>query len=121
MRLIVRVLVTAAAVGVAAWVLGGIRVDGTTGRQVVSVLGVGAILALVHLLVRPIVRTLAIPLYVLTLGLVTFVINALMLMLAAWIGARLDLAFRIQDFWSALLGALIVSVVSVVLSKVVGD
>lgn len=119
MRLIVRWLVTAAAVAVAAWVLDGITVGGTTSRQAVAILGVGAILALVNLLVRPIVRFLAIPLYLLTLGLITFVINALMLLLAAWIAEQLDLAFDVDGFWSALLGALIISIVSVVLSKLV--
>ena len=70
---------------------------------------------------RLIVRLISLPLFVLTLGLFTFVVNALMLLLTAWIGDQFDLAFEVDGFWSALLGALIISVVTFLLNVLLPD
>jgi putative membrane protein len=122
MRLIVRLLAGAAALAVAAGLIGGISVgSGTTGERVLTVLAVAVIFGLVNAIVRPIVRLISLPLFILTLGLFTFVVNALMLLLTAWIGDQLDLAFEVDGFWSALLGALVISVVSFVLNVLLPD
>ena len=66
--------------------------------------------------VRPIVRLLSLPLYVLTLGLFILVVNALMLLLTSWIADLLDVPFHVDGFWAAVLGGLVISFVSWALS-----
>ena len=113
MRLVVRLLAGAAALAVAAALVDGIRVGpGTTAARVLTLLAVAVIFGLVNAIVRPVVRLFTLPLLVVTLGLFTFVVNALMLLLTAWIGDQLQLAFEVDGFVAALLGALVISVVS---------
>jgi putative membrane protein len=122
MRLLVRLLAGAVALAVAAWLIEGISVGpGTTSERVLTLLAVAIIFGLVNAIVRPIVRLISIPLFILTLGLFTFVVNALMLLLTAWIGDQFDLAFHVDGFWSALLGALVVSVVTFILNVLLPD
>jgi putative membrane protein len=118
--LLIRVVINAAAIWVATRVVQGVTVEAaTTSRMIVTFLLVGLIFGLVNAFIRPVVKLFALPLYVLTLGLITFVINAAMLMLTSWISQRASLTFQVDDFFfSALLGALVVSVVSWILSLV---
>lgn len=119
MRFLLRWGVTAVAVAVAAWILPGITVDQP--HRIWTVLLVALVLGLVNAFIRPIIRGLSCGLIVLTLGLFTLVINGLMLWLASWITVRwLGLNLHVNGFWSAVLGALIISVVSVFLSIFVG-
>jgi putative membrane protein len=121
-RLLVRLVAGAVALGVAAWLIDGISVGpGTTNERVLTLLAVAVIFGLVNAIVRPIVRLISLPLFILTLGLFTFVVNALMLLLTAWIGDQFDLAFEVDGFWSALLGALVISVVSFLINVVLPD
>ena len=122
MRLIVRILAGAVALAVAAALIDGISVGpGTTSERLVTLLLVAVIFGLVNAIVRPIVRLISLPLFVITLGLFTFVVNALMLLLTAWIGDQFDLAFEVDGFWSALLGALVISVVTFALNVLLPD
>ena len=122
MRLIARILAGAVALAAAAWLIEGISVGpGTTSERILTLLAVAVIFGLVNAIVRPIARLISLPLLILTLGLFTFVVNALMLLLTAWIGEQLDLAFEVDGFWSALLGALVVSVVSFLLNVLLPD
>ena len=122
MRLIVRLLATAVALAVAAWLVDGISVGpGTDTERALTLLGVAVIFGLVNAIVRPILRLLTLPLVVLTLGLFLLVLNALMLLLTEWIAEQFDLAFQVDGFWSAVLGALIVTVVSFLINIVVPD
>ena len=122
MRFIVRVLAGAVALAVAAGLIEGISVGpGTTSERLFTLLAVAVIFGLVNAIIRPIVRLISIPLFIITLGLFTFVVNALMLMLTAWIGDQFDLAFEVDGFWSALLGALVISVVTFVLNVLLPD
>jgi putative membrane protein len=122
MRLIVRILAGAVALAVAAWLIEGISVGpGTTSERLFTLLAVAVIFGLVNAIVRPIVRLISIPLFILTLGLFTFVVNALMLLLTAWIGDQFDLSFEVSGFWSALLGALVISIVTFVLNVLLPD
>ncbi len=66
-------------------------------------------------------KLLTLPLLVLTLGLFAFVVNALMLLLTSWICDVLDLPFKVEGFWSALLGALVISVVTFLINLVLPD
>ena len=78
---------------------------------------VALIFGLVNAVIRPILILLALPLEIITLGLFIFVINAFMLLLTSWIAQGMGLGFRVDKFLAALLGALIISVVSFVLSR----
>ncbi|MBN1641488.1 MAG: phage holin family protein [Anaerolineae bacterium] len=119
MKLVLRWIITAFALFVAAWLVPGIRVDGS-GWVVYAAMAV--VLGLVNAVVRPVLKLLTCPLIVLTLGLFTLVINALTLWLSSWIAVRwLNVGFYVEDFWAALLGSVIVSVVSIALSVFVRD
>jgi putative membrane protein len=121
-RLIVRIVAGGVALAVAAWLIDGISIGpGTTGERVTTLLFVAVIFGLINLIVRPIARLISIPLLILTLGLFTFVVNALMLLLTAWIADQFDLAFEVDGFWAALLGALVISVVTFVINVLLPD
>lgn len=117
MRLLLRWAASAAAVGAAAWLLPGIRVPG----GVEALLAVALILGLVNALVRPLVKWLACGLIALTLGLFLFVINAAMLLLTEAIADALGFGFEVDGFGAALLGSVVISLATWVLSLVVGD
>ncbi|MHA7140254.1 MULTISPECIES: phage holin family protein [unclassified Arthrobacter] len=126
LKFIVRILINALALFVAAWLLPGIEVGGaassgdTTG-VVLSYLFVGLVFGIVNALVRPIVALLSLPLTILTLGLFTVIINAGMLMLTAWLTSFTPILFSVDDFfWTAVLGSLIISVVSMVAGSLTG-
>ena len=122
MRFIVRILAGAVALAAAAWLIDGISVGpGTTGDRVLTLLVVALIFGLVNAIVRPIARLISLPLLILTLGLFTFVVNALMLTLTAWIGDQFNLALEVDGFWSALLGALVISVVTFLINVLLPD
>jgi putative membrane protein len=119
MKIIVRWIISALALFAAAWLVPGIHVDGG-GWVPFAVMAV--VLGLINAVVRPVLKLLSCPLIILTLGLFVLVINALTLWLAAYISDRLfQVGFQVDGFWPALLGSIIVSVVTVVLSSVIGD
>lgn len=125
MKLVVWLLTNTLAVWVAAWIVPGIRFNGQ-GQGIAeywpTLIGVGVILGIVSSLVKPVVKLLSLPFIILTLGLFLWVINALMLKLTAWLAGQLDLGFRVGDvFWSALLGALVISLVNWAVATVVDD
>lgn len=116
---LLRWAITAAAAAVAAWIIPGITVGGA--HQALTVVIFALVLGLVNAFIRPLVSVLSCGLIVMTLGLFTLVINGLMLWLASWITERwLGQGFHVAGFWSAFWGALIVSIVSVILSSFVG-
>ena len=113
MRLILRLAINAVALVVATWLLSGISVSGSsTSENVLTIIGVAAIFGVVNAIVRPIVTLLGLPFIILTLGLLLLVINALMLMLTSWLAGVLGLPFDVDGFWTALLGSIILSIVS---------
>jgi len=114
---LLRWLINALALYVATELVPGITVEG--GWQVLLV--VALIFGLVNALIGPLLKLLTCPLIILTLGLFTLVINAWMLSLASWLAARLGVGFYVDGFASAFWGALVVSVVSFVLSMVLMD
>jgi putative membrane protein len=121
-RLLVRILAGAVALAAAAGLIEGISIGpGTTSERLLTLLAVAVIFGLVNAFVRPIVRLISIPLFIITLGLFTFVVNALMLLLTVWIGDQFDLAFEVDGFWSALLGALVISVVTFLINLLLPD
>ncbi len=122
-QVLVRLVVNAVALWIAALVVNGItiRQGSSTAANIVTLLLVAAVFSLVNTFVKPIVKLLTLPLFLLTLGLITFVINAFMLLLTSWISSRTGLAFHVAGFGSALLGSLVVSFVSFILNVLVRD
>ena len=116
-KLLLRWLINGVALYVAAELVRGIDVIG--GWIALAVMAL--IFGLVNALIRPILKFLTCPLIVLTLGLFTLVINALMLMLASWLGRQLGMGFYVAGFGPAFWGALVISVVSFALTLLTGD
>ncbi|GAA2105102.1 phage holin family protein [Kitasatospora saccharophila] len=120
----IKTLINAAAIWVAAWIVTGITLTGDNDdwqHKTLTVIGVALVFGVINILIKPVVKLFSLPLYILTLGLITFVINALMLWLTSWASDKLNLDFHVEGFWSALLGALIVTVVSWGLNLAFGD
>ena len=117
MNMIIRLLANAVALAVATWLISGITLEGaTTGRRILTLLIVAAIFGVVNAIVRPIVKLLSLPFIILTLGLLLLVINAAMLLLTSWITGKLNVQFHVDGFWSALWGAIIITVVGMILN-----
>ena len=112
MRFLVHLLITAAALWVAALLLPARITYGGFGSLLLAALVFG----FVNALIRPVFKLLSCPLILMTLGLFTLVINALMLLLASHIGGWFGINFRVAGFGAAFIGAIIVSVVSMILS-----
>jgi len=91
---------------------------GSNTEQAVTLIVVAAIFGVVNAVIKPVVKLLALPLFILTLGLITFVINALMLMLTSGIADLLKVPFRVDGFMAALLGGLVISFVSFLLNVI---
>jgi putative membrane protein len=114
---LIRLLVNAVALWIADVLVDGIKLESdSTGGKIATLLIVAAIFGLVNAIIKPIVKLFSLPLFLLTLGLITFVINAFMLWLTGAISSGTGLHFSVEGFWAALWGALVVSVVSWVLN-----
>ncbi|ARX84826.1 phage holin family protein [Streptomyces alboflavus] len=110
---VVKTIANAAALAVAVWLLDKITLTGdNTGEKTLTLLVVALLFGLVNFVVKPVVQVLTFPLFVLTLGLITLVVNALMLLLTSWLADKLDVSFHVEGFWTAVLGGLIISIVS---------
>jgi putative membrane protein len=119
---VVKTIANAGALAVAVWLLDKITLSGgSTGKEIGTLLLVALVFGLVNFLVKPIVQVLTFPLFILTLGLITLVVNALMLLLTSWLADVLDLSFHVEGFWTAVLGGLIISIVSWALNVVLPD
>ncbi|MET7933566.1 phage holin family protein [Streptomyces sp. NPDC005322] len=119
---LVKTIANAGALGVAIWLLKDITLTGdNTGRKALTLVLVALLFGVVNVVVKPIVKLLAFPLFILTLGLITLVINALMLLLTSWLAGKLDLTFHVEGFSTALLGGLIISIVAWALHVVLPD
>ena len=112
MYLALRLLINAGALWAATTLVPGISFTGGTGRFLL----VAMVFGLLNALVRPILFLLSLPLLLLSLGLFTFVLNAFMLLLTSAFSTSLGLGFEVIGFGAAFVGALIVTVVSFVLS-----
>ncbi|MBJ6639435.1 phage holin family protein [Streptomyces sp. DHE7-1] len=119
---VVKTIANAGALAIAVWLLDKITLTGdSTAKEAGTLIVVALIFGLVNFLVKPIVKVLTFPLFLLTLGLITLVVNALMLLLTSWVCGKLDLSFHVEGFWTAVLGGLIISVVSWALNLVLPD
>src|SRR5262245_33567035 len=117
MSAIVRVLINAVALWVATRLVVGLSFTGTPP----TLLGVALIFGVLNVVVRPILMILTFPFLIVTLGLFTFVLNAVMLLITGAVSEALDLGFHVDGFVAAFVGALIVTFVSFVLSLFVAS
>jgi putative membrane protein len=110
---LVKTLANAGALAVAVWLFHDITLSGhSTATKALTLVLVALVFGVVNVIVRPIVKLLSLPLLILSLGLFALVINALMLLLTSWLADKLDLAFHVEGFWTAVLGALVIGIVS---------
>ncbi len=122
MRFVIRVLITAVALLVATLVLPGIEVTaGTTLSKVATLVVVALIFGVINAVLKPIVKVVGCVFYILTLGLIGLVVNALLLWLTSWVAGKLNLPFHITGFWPAFWGAIIVGVGAWLLSITLGE
>ncbi|MPZ62294.1 MAG: phage holin family protein [Propionibacteriales bacterium] len=122
MGFLIRLVASAGGLALAAWLLEDIALRGaTTTDKTLTLIAVAVIFGVVNAVVRPVVAILSIPLYILTLGLFFIVVNALMLMLTSWICEQLGVNFRVEGFGTALLGAIIISIASWIITIVLPD
>lgn len=112
--ILIRWVVLAVAVGITVLLLPGLHFTGGIG----TLLLVSAVLGLLMAVLKPILMLLTCPLVILTLGLFTFVINALMLYITSWIFPE---SFRIDTFWWALLASIIISAIAMLLNSLLGE
>jgi putative membrane protein len=117
MQLVWRLLINAAALWAATRLVPGISFSGDWRLLFI----VALIFGVLNVSVRPILTILTLPLLIVTLGLFTFVLNALMLWLTSVVSAAVGLGFHVEGFWAAFLGALVVSVVSFLLALFVAS
>ncbi|KAB2348564.1 phage holin family protein [Actinomadura rudentiformis] len=121
-RILLKTAITAAALWVATLLVDGISVTGDTDlRRAATLVGVAVIFGLINVVIKPIVKTLGCAFYVLTLGLIGLVVNALLLLLASNLAERLELPFHVNGFWPAFWGAIVVGVVGWILNLLLND
>src|SRR3954468_409502 len=123
MGILIRLVVSAVSLWIATLVIDGIHLTAdSVPKKIGTLLAVAAIFGIVNAVLRPIIKVIGCGLYVLTLGLISIVVNALLFLLTSWIAGQLSLPFHVDDFWpSAVLGALLVGVVSWLLNMLVPD
>ena len=112
MPFIIRLLVNAAALWVATRIVPGVTFDG----GLVPFLGVALVFGVINATLRPLTKILTFPLILVTLGIFALVVNGLMLWLTSSLSSSLGLGFHVSGFWAAFFGALVVSIVSALLS-----
>lgn len=124
--LIARLLITAAAVALAAQIFDGIRFDGPDSGQreleekILPLLVVALISCAVTAWVKPVLTVLSFPFILVTLGFFLLVLNALLLFFTEWLAGLFDLGFHVDGFWTALGGALVISITTWILDALVG-
>jgi putative membrane protein len=122
MRFVIWLIVNALGLGAAVWLFDGITLTGdTTSDKVVTLLIVGGIFGVITSVVRPIVNVLALPLIVLSLGLMLLVTNALMLLLTSKVADTFGLNFHVDGFWTAVFGAIVISIASMIVESLLPD
>jgi putative membrane protein len=122
MRLLIRLLATAAALAVATAVVPGIELlTASVWSKVLTLIGVALIFGVINAILKPIVKIVGCAFYVLTLGLIALVVNGLLLWLTSWLAGKLSLPWHITGFWPAFWGAIIVSVVGWLLGILIRD
>jgi putative membrane protein len=116
-KFVIRWAINAVALYAAIWIVPGIELRGDW----TGVIWLALISGLLNALVRPLLKFLTCPLIILTLGLFTIVINTVMLLLTSNVGQALGIGLTVDGFWTAVLGSLVISLVSVIMSVIFRD
>ncbi len=118
-----KVVINAFAIWIATLVIPGVTVDGgSLGHRALSLLIVGALFGIINTFIKPIVKLFTLPLYLLTLGLISFVVNALMLKIVEWLSDKIGISFDAGPFfWSTLGAAVVITFVSMILNVAIPD
>jgi putative membrane protein len=114
--LLLRIMINALSIAVAVKVVSGITFTGEWWKMIL----VGAVFGIINSFLKPLITFFTLPLIILSLGLFTLIVNTLMLLITVSLSGPLELGLKIHGFWPAFKGALIISVVSMVLSWLTG-
>jgi putative membrane protein len=117
MGFLARLIVNALALWVATQVVPGVSYSGGA----LPLLGVALVFGVINAIIRPVLKILTFPIIILTLGIFALVINGLMLLLTSALSGALGLGFHVRGFWAAFWGALVVTIVSTLLSLFVRE
>ena len=128
MRLLARLLINAVALWLTTLIVAGVTVvpfaPGGTLETVLTYLLVAVIFGIVNGVVGNLIRVVAFPLYILTLGLISLIVNGLLLLLVAWLSGLLGFGLVVETFWWGVLGALVLGLISwlisIILRPVIG-
>ncbi|RNL60522.1 phage holin family protein [Nocardioides marmoriginsengisoli] len=123
MKFVIWLVINALGVGAAVWLLDDITLPGdtTTSDRLLTLVIVGAIFGVITSVVRPIVNFLSLPLIILSLGLMLFVTNGLMLLLTSKVADTFNLNFHVEGFWTAVWGAIVISIASMIATAILPD
>lgn len=122
LALVVRVAVVAVSLWVATLIVPGIdNTAGTTSAGIGTLVAVALIFGLINAVLKPLIKVVGCPFYILTLGLIGLVVNALLFLLAGRLASGLGLPFAVGGFGAAFLGAIVVGVVSFLLHILIPD
>ena len=123
MGFLIRLIVSAIAIWLAAEIVPGIELapSDSIGHKILILAVVAVFFTLVNMCIRPSVMVLSFPAYILGLGLVSLVVNALMLMLTGWISSKTEFALNVDGFWAAFLGGLIIALAMWVLNIILPE
>ena len=116
-KFIFRWAINAGALYAAAWIVPGVNFEGDW----LGIVWLALIITLLNILLRPLLTVLTLPLIILTLGLFTVIINTIVLLLTSSIGQFFGLGLTVDGFWPALLGSLVISIVSMIMSAILRD
>ncbi|SCE85810.1 phage holin family protein [Micromonospora mirobrigensis] len=122
MGFLIRLVITAIALWVTTLIVPGVEVSGRNGANTaLTLLVVALIFGVVNAVLKPVIKVFGCVFYLLTLGLFALVVNALLFLLTDWIARGLDLPFHVDGFWAAFWGAIVMAVVSWLISVAVPD
>jgi putative membrane protein len=122
MGILLRLAASAAALWVATLLISGITVTAETPLGMVGTfVAIAVLFGVINAVLRPIIKLVGFPFYILTLGLVALLVNGLLFLLTSWIAGLLDIPFRVDNLWSAILGALVVGLASWAINYFVED
>lgn len=122
MRFIIKVIVVAFALWLTTFIVAGVKMvpyEDTDLATVLTYLLIALIFGLVNAIVGTFIRVIAFPLYVLTLGLISFIVNGLLLLLVAWISGLIGFGLVVEGFWWGVLGALVMGIISWLIGLIV--
>lgn len=121
MRILIKIIVNALALWASTLLPGVSLGHGSVGHKIVSLLIVAVIFGIINAVLKPIIKVVGCGFYILTLGLISLVVNALLFLLTGYLAGKLNLDFHVDGFWAGFWGAIIVAVVGFILHVIIPD